>query len=180
MIYHLQWSWLAFVRTITGPVSDKCEYISSLVTWTLVWSISRIWTILLMNDWMIHHKYKNKVHTLLNHNPLLLVVTNLFNIKVKVKILLPAGSEYGSPAPLPRRTVDSLGLSLLLKPAGKRNYKSYFYFFIHWHHGQHLHCIYFVIEVFFHIARVHSHGYCGVEKVQVKPDKDHYEDPFNI
>ena len=180
MIYHLQWSWLAFVRTITGPVSDKCEYISSLVTWTLVWSISRIWTILLKNDRMIHHKYKNNVHTLLNHNPLLLVVTLLFNIKVKVKILLPAGSEYGFPAPLPRRTVDSLGLSLLLKPAGKRNYKSYFYFFIHWHHGQHLHCIYFVIEVFFHIARVHSHGYCGVEKVQVKPDKDHCEDPFNI
>ena len=126
------------------------------------------------------YKYKDNVHTLLNHNPLLLVVTNLFNIKMKVKILLPAGSEYGFPAPLPRRTVDSLGLSLLLKPAGKRNYKSYFYFFIHWHHGQHLHCIYFVIEVFFHIARVHSHGYCGVEKVQVKPDKDHYEDPFNI
>ena len=48
MIYHLQWSWLAFVRTITGPVSDKCEYISSLVTWTLVWSASlsqwRIWS----------------------------------------------------------------------------------------------------------------------------------------
>ena len=126
------------------------------------------------------YKYKDNVHTLLNHNPLLLVVTNLFNIKMKVKILLPAGSEYGFPAPLPRRTVDSLGLSLLLKPAGKRNYKSYFYFFIHWHHGQHLHCIYFVIEVFFHIARVHSHGYCGVEKVQVKPDKDHCEDPFNI
>lgn len=126
------------------------------------------------------YKYKDNVHTLLNHNPLLLVVTLLFNIKMKVKILLPAGSEYGFPAPLPRRTVDSLGLSLLLKPAGKRNYKSYFYFFIHWHHGQHLHCIYFVIEVFFHIARVHSHGYCGVEKVQVKPDKDHYEDPFNI
>ena len=76
---------------------------------------------------MIHHKYKTNVHTLLNHNPLLLVVTLLFNIKMKVKILLPAGSEYGFPAPLPRRTVDSLGLSLLLKPAGKRNYKSYFY-----------------------------------------------------
>ena len=84
-----------------------------------------------MNDRMIQHKYKDNVHTLLNHNPLLLVVTLLFNIKVKVKILLPAGSEYGFPAPLPRRTVDSLGLSLLLKPAGKRNYKSYFYFFIH-------------------------------------------------
>ena len=75
-----------------------------------------------MNDRMIHHKYKNNMHTLLNHNPLLLVVTNLFNIKMKVKILLPAGSEYGFPAPLPRRTVDSLGLSLLLKPVGKRNY----------------------------------------------------------
>ena len=84
-----------------------------------------------MNDRMIHHKYKNNVHTLLNHNPLLLVVTLLFNIKMKVKIVLPAGSEYGFPAPLPRRTADSLGLSLLLKPAGKRNYKSYFYFFIH-------------------------------------------------
>ena len=82
-----------------------------------------------MNDRMIQHKYKYNV--MLNHNPLLLVVTNLFNIKMKVKILLPAGSEYGFPAPLPRRTVDSLGLSLLLKPAGKRNYKSYFYFFIH-------------------------------------------------
>ena len=81
-----------------------------------------------MNNRMINHKYKNNMHTLLNHNPLLLVVTNLFNIKMKVKILLPAGSEYGFPAPLPRRTVDSLGLSLLLKPAGKRNYKSYFYF----------------------------------------------------
>ena len=81
-----------------------------------------------MNNRMIHHKYKNNVHTLLNHNPLLLVVTHLSNIKVKVKILLPAGSEYGFPAPLPRRTVDSLGLSLLLKPAGKRNYKLYFYF----------------------------------------------------
>ena len=80
---------------------------------------------------MIHHKYKTNVHTLLNPNPLLLVVTPLFNIKMKVKILLPAGSEYGSPAPLPRRTVDSLGLSLLLKPVGKRNYKSYLYFFIH-------------------------------------------------
>ena len=80
-----------------------------------------------MNDRMIQHKYKDNVHT----NPLLLVVTNLFNIKMKVKIVLPAGSEYGFPAPLPRRTVDSLGLSLLLKPAGKRNYKSYFYFFIH-------------------------------------------------